>query len=362
MSELFKEWKLGSIQLPNRIVMAPLTRKRAVNQIPNQLMAEHYAARAEAGLIISEATNIDPMGVGYPDTPGIYTEEQVKAWQKLTTKVHEAGGRIFVQLWHIGRHSHSLMLPGQRRPMAPSAIPEKGQINCGLHGYHNFETPDSMSAKEIKSVVNQFARAAANAIKAGFDGVEIHAANGYLIDQFLQDSTNQREDEYGGSFENRFRFLKEVFLAIAGKIGKERTGVRLAPAGGKLGMHDSGPVELFRYVIEQLSELQAVYLHLIEALEWNQDYPEELKQLTQLFRPYFKGTLICNHGFNFESGSKIIRDGHADLVAYGKYFISNPDLVQRYKHNLPLAEPDTNTYYTPGNKGYNDYPVYSKLK
>ena len=356
---LLQSVKLGSLELPNRVVMAPLTRKRAdAGGIPGRMIAEHYAERASAGLIISEATNISASALGYPDTPGIFTNEQIEGWKQVNNAVHEKDGKIFIQLWHVGRHSHPSIQPDNRLPCAPSAIPEKGKINCGEFGYHELPVPHALSINEIKGIIEDYRVAASNAIKAGFDGVEIHGANGYLIDQFLHDCSNQRTDQYGGSFENRCRFLNDVVSVVSDEIGSDKVGVRFSPAGGKLGMIDKDPIGLFSYAINELNQYNLAYLHLIEAWEWNEGYPEALKNLTQLYREVYKGLLMTNFGFTYETGNEIIERGYADMVAFGKWFISNPDLVERFANKWPVAEPDKNTFYTTGEKGYNDYKKY----
>ncbi len=357
--QLLQPIKLGSLNLSNRVAMAPLTRKRAdKGNVANAMMAQHYADRASAGLIIAEATNISPEATGYPHTPGIYTAEQIESWKQVTNAVHKNGGVIFLQLWHVGRHSHPTLQPDNKLPVAPSAIPEIGQINCGEFGYHELPVPHELEPAEISQIVEDYRMAADNAIAAGFDGVEIHAANGYLIDQFLHDCSNQRTDVYGGSFENRCRFLNEVLTAVCNEIGAEKVGVRFSPAGGKLGMHDADPIGLFTHAIKELNKYNLAYLHLIEAWEWNEDYPIELKNLTRLYRPVYSGLLMTNFGFTYESGNKIIEDGAADMVAYGKWYVSNPDLVERFENGWPIVEPDKNTFYTRGEKGYNDYEKF----
>jgi N-ethylmaleimide reductase len=352
---LFTQIKIGSMHLPNRLIMAPLTRSRAtIDGIPTAIMAKYYAQRASAGLIISEATNISIQGTGYPYTPGIYSIEQIKKWKDVTHAVHEAGGRIFMQLWHVGRHSHPWYQIAGDPPISASAILEEGSIKTP-DGIKETVTPRSLEISEIEEVVKQYGQAADNAIEAGFDGVEIHGANGYLIDQFIQDGTNKRTDEYGGSIENRSRFLFEVVKEVISRISADKTGLRLSPSGIKLDMSDMDPVGTFSYVVKKLNEYNLAYLHLLEPLEDVSHLSHYLNEVTSHFRKIYKGTLITNGGFNAESGNNIIADGHADLVAYGKAFISNPDLVEKYKKGKAITPWNVRTFYTQGEEGYVDY-------
>lgn len=347
--------QLGPYTLPNRIVMAPLTRNRAgANLAPTALNAEYYTQRASAGLIISEASQISPQGMGYPNTPGIYSAEQVEGWKLVTKAVHEAGGRIFLQLWHVGRISHSSLQPGGALPVAPSAIAAAGEA-ATYEGMVPFETPHALEIEEIAGIVEDYRKAAQNAMDAGFDGVEIHAANGYLIDQFLQDSTNQRTDAYGGSIENRTRFLLEVTEAVVGVWGGDRVGVRLAPTGTFNDMAGSQRAETFSYAVQSLNRFGLAYLHLVEPrADLNPPAPE----LTSgYFRSLFEGTIISAGGYDRDSGNEALEAGDADLIAYGRWFISNPDLPQRFALNAELNEYDRSSFYGGDERGYIDYPT-----
>jgi N-ethylmaleimide reductase len=351
MSSLFDPLKVGEITLPNRIVMAPLTRCRAsAGRVPNALMAEYYAQRANAGLILSEATSVSPQGVGYPDTPGIWSDEQVEGWANVTQAVHVAGGRIFLQLWHVGRVSHPDYLDG-KLPVAPSAIAPLGHVSL-LRPMREYVTPRALEIVEIPGIVETYRKGAENAKKAGFDGVEIHGANGYLLDQFLQDGTNKRNDAYGGSVENRARLLLEVTDAAISVWGSGRVGVHLAPRGDMHTMVDSNPLNTFGYVAEQLGKRGIAFIFTRESLGENRISPALKKR--------FGGVLIANEGFNRETAQQVIAVGEADAVSFGKDYISNPDLVRRLQLNAPLNPYNADTFYgtmTPDSKtGYTDYP------
>lgn len=352
--DLFSPLNVGSVSLQNRIIMAPLTRCRSVDaNVPNDLMATYYAQRASAGLIISEATQITPMGLGYPCTPGIHAPEQVEGWKKITGAVHEKGGRIFLQLWHVGRISHSSFLGGAL-PVAPSAIAAEGE-HFTFEGMKPFETPHALRVEEIAEVVAQYARGAKNAIDAGFDGVEIHGANGYLIDQFLRDGANHRDDAYGGSIENRSRFLFEVIAAVRDAIGADKTGLRLSPSGTFNSMSDSDPQKHFTYVCEKLNDCGLAYLHVVDALEGDIRHGADVVELP-LLRQAYRGVLIVAGGYDKARGTKVIADGLADAVAFGQLFIGNPDLPERFAKDAALNEADPSTFYTQDAKGYTDYP------
>ena len=352
---LLSPYKSRSLNLKNRVVMAPLTRRRATcDHIPTDMMRIYYGQRASAGLIIAEATNISLQGTGYMNSPGIYTKEQVEAWKPVTDEVHKKEGVIFLQLWHVGRISHPLLQPDGRLPVSASAIKANGLISTP-EGQKEMVVPRALETSEIAGIVNDYKNAALNAIEAGFDGVEIHAANGYLIDQFLHDGSNIRTDEYGGSIENRARFLMEVTGSVSKAIGAEKTGVRLSPSGIYKDMFDSNPVELFDYVINNLNDFDLAYLHILEPmveLEPEEKYRKYLKSVTPHFRKICRGTLITNCGFDFDSANKIISDGDADLVAFGKLFISNPDLVERFAAGKLLTPWDESTFYKGGEEGY----------
>lgn len=351
MSNLFDPIQVGALKLPNRIVMAPLTRCRAsAGRVPNKLMAEYYAQRASAGLILSEATSVTPMGVGYPDTPGIWSEAQVEGWRSITKAVHAAGGRIFLQLWHVGRVSHPDFLDGEL-PVAPSAIAPKGHVSL-LRPQREYVTPRALDISEIPALVEAYRKGAENANLAGFDGVEIHGANGYLLDQFLQDSTNKRNDAHGGTVENRARLMLEVTDAVISVWGAGRVGMHLSPRGDAHTMGDSDPLRTFGYVAEQLGKRGLAFIFTRESLGENRISPELKKR--------FGGVLIANEGFDLEKAQQVIAAGEADAVSFGKSFIANPDLPQRLKLNEPLNPYHSETFYGYGlqdpKAGYTDYP------
>ena len=350
---LFKPYQLGPFHLSNRIAMAPLTRKRATaDHVPVPMMADYYALRASAGLIISEATNISHEGVGYPLTPGIWNKEQVEAWKLITGKLKDAGGRIFCQLWHCGRHSHSSMQPGSKLPLAPSPVTESGKVGT-LHGPRPFESPQEMSHEDIRRTVDDYARATVNAREAGFDGVEIHAANGYLIMQFLMQSSNHRSDEYGGSFENRSRFLFQVLEAVISAWDGDHVGIRLSPSYYKYGMYDPEAVALFEYVIERLNEYKLLYLHLTEPyFPIPGEHSHLLPKVAEHFRKFYKGTLLSCGNHTRESAMDYLDKGLADMIVFGKPFISNPDLVNKLRDGVPLQPWDESTFYEGGRQGY----------
>ncbi|GLK69474.1 alkene reductase [Hansschlegelia plantiphila] len=353
---LFKPFTLGSLTLPNRIVMAPLTRSRADHKTlaPRQMNADYYAQRASAGLIIAEATQIMPEGQGYAWTPGVYSDEQIKGWRLVTDAVHAKGGRIVLQLWHVGRISHPDLQPGGVLPVAPSAIKPEGQAFTET-GFKPHVTPRALETDEIPGIAAQYGKAASNAIAAGFDGVEVHAANGYLLDQFLRDKTNKRTDRYGGSIENRARFLIEATEAAAKAIGADRVGVRLSPLSPFNDISDSNPEPLFTYAVEQLSKLGVAYIHVIEGETQGNRAPEGGFDLSVLRRA-FKGAYIGNNNYNSALAAERIASGEVDLVAFGRPFIANPDLVERIRTDAPLAEGDKATFYGGDEQGYTDYP------
>ena len=357
--DLFTPIQLGPYTLPNRIVMAPLTRNRAgAGNVPGPINALYYEQRASAGLIISEASQVSPQGLGYPGTPGIHSPEQVEGWKLVTDAVHQKGGRIFLQLWHVGRISHPDLQPEGALPVAPSAIAPQGEA-ATYEGMKPFVTPRALETDEIPGIIEQYRKGAENALAAGFDGVEIHGANGYLLDQFLRDGTNQRTDEYGGSVENRARLMLEVTEAIVGIWGGARVGVRLSPSGTFNSMSDSDPKATFGYVIEQLNRFNLAYLHLREP-----DAADIRHGGTPLpasyFRPMYQGVLMVNTDYTLETGNKAIAKGDADLVAYGVLFIANPDLPERFRLRAPLNQPDPSTFYGGSEKGYVDYPALNE--
>lgn len=339
---------VGDWNLPNRIVLAPLTRTRAsAGRVPNALMATYYRQRATAGLMLTEATSVTPMGVGYPDTPGIWSEEQVEGWKLVTQAVHEAGGRILLQLWHVGRISDPSYLAGQS-PVAPSAITPEGYLHL-LRPQRPFATPRALERDEIPGVVEAYQQGAQNAERAGFDGVEIHGANGYLLDQFLQDSTNKRTDDYGGSIENRARLMLEVTDAVTSVWGARRVGMHLAPRGDMYSMGDSNPAATFGYVAEQLHQRGLAFIAARESVGPGRLGPELKRK--------FGGVYIANEGFTFETANKAIAAGEADAVAFGTLFIANPDLPRRFALQAPLNPPNPVTFYGSGSGGYTDYPA-----
>lgn len=345
--KLFEPLRIGALTLPHRIIMSPLTRARAgASRIPNELMAEYYSQRASAGLIISEATSVTPMGVGYADTPGIWSEEQVAGWRLTTSAVHKAGGRIFLQLWHVGRISHPMFLGGAL-PVAPSAIAAQGHVSI-VRPETPYPTPRALELNEIPGIIEAYRRGAENAKAAGFDGTEIHGANGYLLDQFLQDSSNHRTDEYGGTVENRARLMLEVTDAVISVWGADRVGMHLAPRGDAHSMGDSNNLATFGYVAEQLGRRKVAFICAREALGEGRIGPELKKR--------FGGVFIANERFTRESAEQVLTAGEADAVAFGKLFIANPDLPRRFKNSAPLNAPDPKTFYSPGRKGYVDYP------
>ena len=352
MPTLFDPLQIGPLTLKNRIVMAPLTRARAgAERVPNAMMAEYYAQRAGAGLILSEATSVTPMGVGYADTPGIWNDAQVEGWKQVTKAVHDAGGLIFLQLWHVGRISDPQFLDGQL-PVAPSAIKPAGTVSL-VRPKKEYETPRALETDEIPGIVEAYRQAAENARRAGFDGVEIHGANGYLIDQFLQDRSNQRTDQYGGSIENRARFLMEITDAVIGVWGADRVGLHLAPRGDSHDMGDSDPKALFTYVARQMRDRGLAFICLREYLGPD-SLLDDIKQA-------FGGVVIANENLTRDSAAELVRTGRADAVAFGKDFIATPDLPRRFAEDLSLNQQDPSTFYGSGPKGYVDYPVAEEV-
>lgn len=355
-ADLFTPLTLGATELRNRIVMAPLTRNRAgAGNAPRAINVEYYRQRASAGLIITEATQVSPQGVGYPGTPGIHSAEQVAGWKQVTQAVHEQGGRIYLQLWHVGRISHPSLQPAGRLPVAPSAIKPDGDAFTA-EGLQPFVTPRALEIEEIPGIVADYRTAAENALAAGFDGVEIHAANGYLLDQFLRDGSNHRTDAYGGSLENRVRLLLEVTDAVAGVWGADRVGVRLSPLNSFNSMYDSDPQGTFTYVAEQLSRYGLAYLHVVENTFESDANEAQRVDFTKL-RKAFGGLYMANGGYGQESAEEALAQGRADFVAFGKPFIANPDLPARFRVNAALNEPDPTTFYGGDSRGYTDYPA-----
>ncbi|WP_413164199.1 alkene reductase [Capilliphycus salinus ALCB114379] len=361
---LLKPVQLGAYKLSNRMVMAPLTRMRAASgNVPQEMNVIYYRQRASAGLIISEASQISPQGLGYPNTPGIYSAEQVEGWKKVTQAVHDEGGRIFLQLWHVGRISHPSLQPNGELPVAPSAIAPEGMANT-FSGEQPFVTPRALETEEIPEIVEQYRQAAYNAKLAGFDGVEIHSANGYLLDQFLHDGSNKRTDRYGGSLENRARFLMEVVEAVTSVWDRDKVGVRLSPSSTFGTVFDSDPEALFNYVVSELNRFNLAYLHLVEPrIQGNQTVEDDGNGLgARHFRSIYQGTIISAGGYTRETGEAVLEAGDADLVAYGRLFIANPDLPKRFALNAPLNEYDRSTFYGGDERGYTDYPFLDESK
>ena len=339
---------VGELRLPNRVFMSPLTRCRAsTGRVPNALMREYYVQRASAGLIISEATSVTAMGVGYPNTPGIWSPEQTQGWKQITAAVHATGGKMFLQLWHVGRISDPSYLDGAR-PVAPSAIAARGHVSL-LRPQRPFVTPRTLETDEIPSIIEAYRQGAANALAAGFDGVEIHGANGYLLDQFLQDSTNHRTDEYGGPLENRARLMLAVTDAVISVWGAQRVAMHLAPRGDAHDMGDSNPAATFGYVARELGRRRIAFICVRESVGPNRLGPDLKKQ--------FGGVYVANESHTRDSAEQLLRAGEADAVAFGKLFIANPDLPKRFALNAPLNEPDPQTFYADGPQGYTDYPT-----
>lgn len=352
MPTLFDPLQIGPLTLRNRIVMAPLTRARAgADRIPNAMMAEYYAQRAGAGLILSEATSVTPIGVGYADTPGIWNDAQVEGWKLVTKAVHDAGGLIFLQLWHVGRISDPQFLDGQA-PVAPSAIKPAGTVSL-VRPKKEYVTPRALDTDEIPGIVEAYRKGAENAKRAGFDGVEIHGANGYLIDQFLQDHSNRRTDRYGGSIENRARLLMEITDAVTGVWGADRVGLHLAPRGDSHDMGDSDPRALFTHVARQMRDRGVAFICLREHLGPN--------GLMDDIKAAFGGIVIANEGLTRDSAQDLIRSGRADAAAFGRDFIATPDLPRRFAEGMDLNQQDPSTFYGSGPKGYVDYPVAEEV-
>ncbi len=355
-TKLFEPYKLGPITLANRAVMAPLTRNRAVpgTFVPGPLAAEYYGQRASAGLLVTEASQVSQQGQGYQDTPGIYSKDQVAGWRKVTDRVHEKGGRIFIQLWHVGRISHTALQANGGAPVAPSAIRAKGKTF--VNGtFADVSEPRALELAEIPGIIDDFKRAAKNALEAGFDGVEIHGANGYLLDQFAKDGANKRTDAYGGSIENRARLMLEVSKAVVAEAGADRTGIRISPVTPANDIADSNPQPLFDHIVDGLNALKLVYIHVIEGATGG---PRDIAPFDYAsLRKRFSGAYMANNAYDFELASKVLEAGAADLIAFGKPFISNPDLVERLRRGAALNEWDKNTFYGGGAKGYTDYPT-----
>lgn len=358
MSLLFSTTSLGPLRLGNHLVMAPMTRCRATDNIPNELMAQYYSKRATAGLIITEGTSPSPNGLGYPRIPGIFSTAQVAGWRRITDAVHAKGAKIFIQFMHCGRIAHVLNLPSGARILAPSAIAATGEMYTDAEGMKPNGTPEEMTASDISSTIAEFSKSAVNALDAGFDGVELHGANGYLLEQFLRPNSNQRTDRYGGSIENRARFVLEVADAVASAIGKEKVGIRLSPFGvfNDMPLYDGMEAD-YSWLAHQLAHRELAYIHLVDHSSMGAPtVPESMKKT---FRVTFGGTLILSGGYDATRAEMDLEAGKCDLVAVGKPFLANPDLVARWSSGAALNTPDTNTFYTPGPQGYTDYKSLS---
>jgi N-ethylmaleimide reductase len=356
-SPLFGEYKLGSIQLKNRVVMAPMTRSRSIHNIPGDLVAQYYEQRAGAGLIITEGTSPSPNGLGYPRIPGIYSEEQKAGWKKVADAVHKHGSKIFVQFMHTGRVSHPANLPKGARHIAPSALGITGEMWTDASGLQKYPVPEEMNANDIEDTKKEFVHSAKVAIEAGIDGVELHAANGYLLEQFLNPHSNTRTDAYGGSPENRNKFVLEVVKEVADAIGKDKVGIRISPYGAFNDMQAFDGIEdQYEALVKGLNDLGIAYVHLVnhEAM----GAPKVPESIIHKIRSTFKNTFILSGGFDFDRADKSLTSKAGDLVAFGRPFLSNPDLVERLKHNQELAQPNYDLFYTPDEKGYTDYPVF----
>ncbi|MHA6250110.1 alkene reductase [Pontibacter sp. CAU 1760] len=361
---LLKPIKLNDLELKNRVIMAPMTRSRAANEgnVPNDLMVTYYTQRAGAGLIISEGSQISSQAVGYVNTPGIYTAEQVEGWKRVTKAVHDEGGKIFLQLWHVGRISHPDFHNGEL-PVAPSPLNPNDKAYTP-QGFKETVTPRELTVEEIKQIVQDFKNAAKNAWEAGFDGVEVHASNGYLLHQFFASTSNVRTDAYGGTIENRARILFEILDAIKEVVPVERVGVRLNPSlHGIFGMTlNEDTIPTFDYIVENLNKYNLAYLHLSEPFTDVSDLEHAEPNIAARYRPIYKGNLIINAGFTQEKGNKVIAEGEADMVAFGVPFIANPDLPERFAQNAALQQPDKDKFYTPGADGYIDYPSLKEVE
>ncbi|MDA8137598.1 MAG: alkene reductase [Desulfobacteraceae bacterium] len=359
MSILFSKADLGRMSLQNHLVMSPMTRNRAIENIPNALMLEYYAQRASAGLIITEGTSPSPNGLGYPRIPGIFSPAQVAAWKRITDAVHARGAKMFVQLMHCGRVAHPLNLPAGAHMLAPSAVAAAGEMYTDAEGLKPHPVPRAMTDAEIKTTIAEYAQAATNGVKAGFDGIELHGANGYLLEQFIRPNSNQRKDSYGGPIENRARFVLETAEAVIKAIGKDRVGIRLSPFGvfNDMPLYDAMAAD-YAYLAQELNALGLVYIHLVD--HSSMGAPPVPDAIKTTFRKVFKRTLILSGGYDVERAESDLSAGNCDLIAVGRPFLANPDLVERWRTGAALNAPDMATFYTPGPGGYTDYPVLKK--
>lgn len=358
MSVLFTKATLGSLTLQNHLVMSPLTRNRAIDNVPNDLMVEYYSQRATAGLIIAEGTSPSPNGLGYPRIPGIFSAAQVTGWKRVADAVHAKGAKIFMQFMHCGRIAHPLNLPAGARVLGPSAIAAKGDMYTDAEGMKPNATPQAMTEADIKTAIEEFAQAAKNAVSAGFDGIELHGANGYLLEQFIRPNSNQRTDRYGGSIENRARFVLEVAEAVIKAVGKDRVGIRLSPFGifNDMPLYDDMAAD-YTYLVRELNARGLVYIHLVDHSAMGAPpVPDSIKTMA---RSTFKGKLILSGGYDAARAEADLAAGKCDLIAVGRPFLANPDLVTRWQTGAAVNAPDMSTFYTPGPKGYTDYPALS---
>jgi N-ethylmaleimide reductase len=360
MEKIFQPFKIADIKLSNRIVMAPLTRRRATNEFlaPDETIALYYAQRASAGLIVSEGSQISPQGYGYTGSPGCYSEQQIAGWKKVTKAVHKKGGKIFLQLWHVGPYSHPLLQPNGQLPVSASDVKPEGEV-LTQEGHKNYVAPKPMTETEIFQTIDDFGQAAKNAKEAGFDGVEIHGAHGYIIDQFIKDGTNKRKDDFGGSVENRAKFLFLVLEKVIEAWSADRVGIRLSPGIVRPDAVESNPEKTYGYVVEKLNDYPIAFLHLSEMIPAKVRSNQAEKLILPFYRNLYKGNLISCGGYTRETAIQTIDKGEADLIAFGKAFISNPDLVERLIQKAPLTLPDKDTFYHGGKKGYVDYPSLS---
>jgi N-ethylmaleimide reductase len=355
MSLLYSKYTLGSLTLRNRVVMSPMTRNRAIGNIPSDLMAQYYTQRASAGLIITEGTSPSPNGLGYPRIPGIFSAAQIEGWKKVTDSVHTRGARMFVQLMHCGRIGHPLNLPAGARVLGPSAVAAAGEMYTDAEGMRPNALPAAMTETDIKAAIEEFAQAAKNAVTAGFDGIELHGANGYLLEQFIRPNSNQRTDRYGGSIENRARFVLEVADAAIAAIGKDKVGIRLSPFGVFNDMPAYPAMEAdYTYIAQRLDAVGLVYIHLVDHSAMGA--PPVPASTKAMFRKMFKRTLILSGGYDAARAESDLEAGKCDLIAVGRPFLANPDLIERWKVKAKLNAPDAGTFYVPGPKGYTDYP------
>ena len=352
--KLLETYETGSLKLQNRIVMAPMTRSRAINNIPNELMAQYYEQRADVGLIVTEGIAPSGNGLGYPRIPGLFMKEQVEGFKAVTKAVHDRGAKIFAQLMHTGRVSHPENMPAGSRIVAPSPVSLEGEMYTDSKGPQPYPVPEEMNEDDIEQALQEYVTASRNAIEAGFDGVELHGANGYLIDQFINTASNQRKGKYAGSHENRSRFAIEAATRVSGAIGKERTGIRLSPYGVFSGMEIfEGLEDTYEYLAKELNRVGVLYIHTVDHSSMGS--PEVTDSVKEKIRNAFKGTLIASGGFDKEKAEKALQEGRADLVAFGRPVLANPNFAAKIKNGSPLNQPDFDTFYTPGEKGYTDY-------